>query len=302
MPVNKINVSQTVDWVLVNDPTKEELKKVSDDYSLDWYQVQNCLNPDHLPAYELAGNSYFIMTRWFSAQPGQHLHTLQEITSKIAIFYSTDFIITIQKTEAPFFKTDLVDKYFTNGNSAISTSTNVLALILLLVLKTYESAAFKLSEQMDEYESTILLKTLKPAMLKGLYYLKRKAGICKRLIILTSEVINYIKSLEVEENIKRDIDDVELKLVTWFDQVLDDVNNLLNTYLSLSAYKTNDVMKILTIFSVFFMPLTFIVGIYGMNFEFMPELRSRWGYPLVMTSMVIITTGIFLWFRKKKWL
>ncbi len=148
---------------------------------------------------------------------------------------------------------------------------------MLYVLKTFENTALKLSEQIDDYENTILLKTLKAPMLKGLYYLKRKTGICKRLIILTGEVINYTKSLGVEENIKRDIDDIQLKLVTWFDQVLDDVNNLLNTYLSLSAYKTNDVMRILTIFSVFFMPLTFIVGIYGMNFDFMPELRMKWG-------------------------
>jgi magnesium transporter len=61
-------------------------------------------------------------------------------------------------------------------------------------------------------------------------------------------------------------------------------------------------MRVLTIFSVFFMPLTFIVGIYGMNFDYMPELKMKYAYPIVMASMVFIIIGIFAWFKRKKWL
>ena len=61
-------------------------------------------------------------------------------------------------------------------------------------------------------------------------------------------------------------------------------------------------MKVLTIFSVFFMRLTFIVGIYGMNFEFMPELKEKWGYPGVIILMAIVTVLIYSWFKRKKWL
>ena len=75
--------------------------------------------------------------------------------------------------------------------------------------------------------------------------------------------------------------------------VLDNVTNLMNLYISFSSQKTSDVMKILTIFSVFFMPLTFIAGIYGMNFDFMPELRQKWGYPGVMILMLIVVAIIY---------
>jgi len=77
---------------------------------------------------------------------------------------------------------------------------------------------------------------------------------------------------------------------------------LLNVYFSASSQRTNDTMRILTIFSVFFMPLTFIVGIYGMNFKFMPELEWKKGYPAVMILMGIITLLIYIWFKRKKWL
>lgn len=302
MSLQTIQTSDCVNWVDLSNPGEDELRQITDEYKLDWHQVKNCLLPDHLPAYEMVGTGYFIMTCWFSTPPKHHMHTFQEMTSKIAIFYSKDFIITIHNNKPPFFEEEQVKKFFKNNNGFSCTANNILAFIVLMILRSYETAAVKLSEQIDEYESTILLKHLKPQMLKGLYYLKRKAGICKRLIMLTGEIVNFVKSLEVDVNTKRDIDDIQLKLSIWYDQIIDDLNNLLNTYLSLSAYKTNDVMKILTIFSVFFMPLTFIVGIYGMNFKFMPELTTKWGYPIVLAIMAMITVGIFLWFRKRKWL
>jgi magnesium transporter len=74
----------------------------------------------------------------------------------------------------------------------------------------------------------------------------------------------------------------------------------MNMYLSVNAQKTNDVMKLLTVFSAFFLPLTFIAGIYGMNFKFMPELEGKYSYFVILGLMAILSILIFYWFRRKK--
>ena len=76
----------------------------------------------------------------------------------------------------------------------------------------------------------------------------------------------------------------------------------MNTYLSLMSNKTNDVMKMLTVISSIFIPLTFVVGWYGMNFSKMPETRTWWGYPAVIAVMGVITVALLIWFRRKGWL
>jgi magnesium transporter len=98
----------------------------------------------------------------------------------------------------------------------------------------------------------------------------------------------------------QDIKDQVLGLIHSSDEVIDDTSNLLNTYLSINAQKSNDVMKLLTVFSAFFLPLTFIVGVYGMNFDNMPELRHEYGYFAVMGFMLIIVIWIYIWFKRRR--
>lgn len=110
-------------------------------------------------------------------------------------------------------------------------------------------------------------------------------------------VIGKKKSNELQ-----DIGDSQVKLQLFYDQLSEDSQNLVSTYMSYSAQKTNEVMKVLTLFSAYFLPLTFIVGIYGMNFDHMPELRHRYGYPIIMLMMLLIFLLIFFWFKRRKWL
>src|SRR3546814_167327 len=96
--------------------------------------------------------------------------------------------------------------------------------------------------------------------------------------------------------------DLQLRLSILYNEVVDESNHLLNIYISFTSQRTGEVMRVLTIFSVFFMPLTFIVGIYGMNFDFMPELGWHYGYFFTLGAMLVITVIIYFWFKRKRWL
>ena len=100
----------------------------------------------------------------------------------------------------------------------------------------------------------------------------------------------------------QDIRDNHKKLILFYDQLNEDAQNLLSTYMSYNGQKTNEVMKVLTLFSAYFLPLTFIVGVYGMNFKYMPELSWEYGYPITIGLMLLVFIFIYLWFRKRKWL
>ena len=80
------------------------------------------------------------------------------------------------------------------------------------------------------------------------------------------------------------------------------VSGLIDIYLSSMSNKTNEVMKVLTVVATIFIPLTFIVGLYGMNFKYMPELNHPLGYPAVLAFMLIVAVGMLIYFRKKRWI
>jgi magnesium transporter len=286
-------------WIDIVQPTQTELAEISAKYDLHEYTLRDCLEPDHLPKHEDMGDTHFVITRILNDEQPDKVRTVQQISSKIAIFYNKDFIITVHRLPQPFL--ELVKNKYVETKRCKNTN-ELVTRIIWYVLHSYDKPAIELSNEVDEYQEKIFLRALTPVMMEDLYFIKRKADICYKLLVLTGEVINTIPTTKTDSVAFQDLLDLHVKLSHLYDQAHDDVTNLLNIYLSLSAQKTNDVMKVLTIFSVFFMPLTFIVGVYGMNFKFMPELSEKWGYPGVLALMVVVSIGVYIWFKRKKWL
>ena len=100
----------------------------------------------------------------------------------------------------------------------------------------------------------------------------------------------------------RDVYDHSIRIIESLDSYRELISGLLDIYLSTISNKMNAVMKVLTIFAAIFIPLTFIAGIYGMNFEFMPELKWKFSYPILLGIMASLGIGMLLFFKKKKWL
>lgn len=289
---------ENFEWTDVAQPTPEELTSLARQYKLHPHTVADCLEPDHLPKFEMTDNTGFIITRKY-APKDEFADTIQELSSKVALFFSDGFLISIHRLPQPFLN-DINERYVSKG---LCKSVQVLVLrVVEEVLNSYVKPGLTLSDEIDRYESLIFLKKNIPDLQQNIYYIKRKAGVTKKIIKLTEEVITLLEKQYGASSEMEELWDMYTKVETLYDQVYDDAHALTNVYLAISAQRTNEVMRLLTIFSVFFMPLTFIVGIYGMNFDWMPELRVWWGYPVVMGIMVFITLVIFGWFRWKKWL
>jgi magnesium transporter len=282
-------------WIDVSNPSESEIKQISKEFKLHKYTLRDCLQPDHLPKNENIGNMQFAITRILLNNIPVESHTVQGISSKVAIFYNANLVVTVHRIKQPFLK-----KIF--EASSYDSSIELVTKINWYILQSYENTVSALSKTIDDFEELIFLKPLTKEMLKDLYLIRRKASVCMKLILLTKEVINKIPIENNDIVVLQDLKDLHLKLSTLFEQAHEDSTHLLDIYLSLSSKNSNEVMKVLTIFSVFLLPPTFIVGLYGMNFAFMPELHYRWSYPIVIVVIIAITVIVYLWFKRKNWL
>lgn len=300
MPISDWSENNTqFKWIDVQNPTVEELKQISMKYKLHRYTVMDCLQSDHLPKQENLGNMQFVITRFLVDNQSLKAHTIQEVSSKLAIFYNAELIITVHRLKQPFLKAIRIQHAENGGYRSVS---ELVTKIVWQVLHSYDQPALDVSQQIDDIEEHVFMKPLTKVLLEDIYLIRRKASVCLKLLLLSKEVINKIPSIDIETSVLQDAKDLHLKLVTLFEQAHEDSTHLLDIYLSLSSKNSNEVMKVLTIFSVFLLPPTFIVGLYGMNFEYMPELHHRYAYPIVLGVIISITAIIYFWFKRKGWL
>lgn len=278
-------------WIDICSPNKEDLDKIAKDYNLDYFQIRDSLESGHLPKFEKQEKYNFLILRAFTAKFDDRITNINELSNKIAFFFSDKKVITIHRASFDFL-----------DNLPIKP-TNTEELVTYFIRKmtqTFEQPAKLLGDKNDEIEKTIFLKDYTKISLEDLYYQKTQTRITKKLLQITQSVILQIEVMEKSKTALQDIKDKLLSLVLSYDEVLENSNTLLNTYMSVNAQKSNDVMKLLTIFSAFFLPLTFIAGIYGMNFENMPELKTQSGYFIILGVMIIIALIIYLWFKRKR--
>lgn len=286
------------EWIDITNPEKAELNEIATKYDLHKALVEDSLQPEHLPKFEMVGDTHFIILRVYSSIAPKEADTIQEVTDKIAVFIGTNFIITIHRRDYDFLH-QIKTKYVDTRKS--TTPYYLLFRIIYAALSSYEIPTAELARELDVFEPKIFLQEKSQSLLKNLYYIKRKASVIDFIFDLSRSILENLKGKIASTHFSQLKDEI-LRLQTKAKHVIENVANLLNIYISLSSQRTNEVVRVLTIFSVFFMPLTFIVGIYGMNFEHMPELGWKYGYLYTMIFMVGITIAIFIWFKRKGWL
>jgi magnesium transporter len=295
-------------WVDVVNPTPVELADVARRYNLHPTSVEDSLEPEHLPKYERIGSTTFIIVRAIDNAAAGDCSTLHEMTRKVAIFYSNDFLITIHRTEQPFL-TEIIEQYRTIAppDGVEERRKGFLPRLLIEIINgaiaTYQKPLEEAETAIDMFEATVFGEHEFTGLLRRIYLVKRRVTLMRRMLSHTLDAVKkLVPGSETTVPLYQDLRESVESMHFYADELLEDVNNLLSMQLALASHRTNEVVRVLTVFSVFFLPLTFIVGIYGMNFQYMPELREHWGYPAVMAGMGFVTLVIYLWFRRRGWL
>lgn len=299
-------------WIDIFNPKKSDIEALANEFGLHSTSVQDCLDPEHLPKFERLSSYNFIILRAFDDKASFESDTVEELTRKIAIFFTDNFIITIHRKDQAFLA-KLRDKWRLEFETRESISSSLmLASLMKEILLTYEAPVDEGLNLLESYEMGIFnAHGAKPFTLESGYYLKRKAFVFKRVLRMSFDaLLKIIGTGETSHTpFYHDLRETLDSLYFYADELVESANALLNLHISLqqqktneASHRTNEVMRILTIFSVFFMPLNFLASIYGMNFEFMPELHLRFAYPIVLSVMFTTALAIYLWFRRKGWM
>ncbi|HPW88581.1 magnesium transporter [Kaistella chaponensis] len=300
MAIEIIYRNDHCEWIDVEAPTEEDLNFLHDRYEINTLLLEDTIDPNHLPKFEQDHLVKFFLMRENTELERANLNTISDISTKLGIFLVKDVIITVHrmKNRSIFeFKKEI------KGSENTEINSEKIALNLALkVMKSFDDESKNLMETMDNIENEIFLKnTNNSNQIRRLYQLKRKSGLNARILNVSSDWIDKFKLLKLDDAEITDLKDKHKDVITDFEHLNAQVTNLISMFLAMSDQKANQVMKVLAIYSMYFFPITFIAGIYGMNFDNMPELHQPLGYFLTLGLMGFISLLTFIFVRKKRW-
>ncbi|MBK1897411.1 magnesium transporter CorA family protein [Chryseobacterium paridis] len=299
MPIDTIYRNSHCEWVDVEAPTAEDLQFLHERYEINNLLLEDTLDPNHLPKYEEDGNVKFFLLRESTELERKNLNTISDISTKIGIFLLGNTIITVHRMKTRSISE--TKKQLSASKTDISPQ-NVALMIALLIMKSFDDESISLLETMDNIENEIFLKnTNHTTQIRRLYKLKRKSGLNSRVLIISTDAVDKFKLLNLQDSEFVDLKDKHKDVVADFDHLNIQITNLISMFLALSDQKANQVMKVLAIYSVYFLPITFIAGVYGMNFDNMPELHHKHGYYFTLGLMALIVIVTFIYARRKQW-
>lgn len=306
-------------WLDVVEPTRDELIELAAAHGLHLTSVEDSLQPEHLPKYEHVGtadgeenpDALFIIVRAYDELARPEAFTMQQLTRKLALFVSPKVLLTIHRQDQPY-----IQKIRETWSSRVVKPDSLAHVVNDLfrgVIDSYDKPIAQLLDGQTQLEARTFRRDSDDNMLEDGYFVRRRASVYSYMLSLTGDILANLLTLKSfskgSRPFFRDLKDKCERLSFYADDIRDNVDNILSLYLALSAqatnaasHKTNEVMRLLTVFSAFFLPLNFIASIYGMNFEFMPELKWRLGYYTTLTAMALVATSIFVWFRRKGWM
>jgi magnesium transporter len=289
-------------WIGLHEPTEEEFEVVRVEFGLHELAVEDAVNAHQRPKLERYGDSLLLVLK--TARYVAKEEVVQ--TGEILIFLGEGFIVAVRHGEASGLKEvrkslELRPDFLANGPSA------VLYGIVDRVVDDYLPVVAGLEDDIEEVEAAVF-SSIRDYPVERIYYLKREvlefrratAPLLMPLNQLAVQPIAVIRP-EVREYF-RDVYDHLLRVNEQVEAFRDLLTSILEANLTQMNIRQNEDMRRISAWVAIAVVPTMIAGIYGMNFEYMPELRSPLGYPMVLLGMLVICSGMYVFFRKQDWL
>lgn len=293
-----------VNWITISgshDPGTVEA--IGKEFGLHPLVMEDILDTFHRPKQEEVGNYIFLVLKMLSYnQETKDIHSEQ-----VSIILGPHYVITFQEQEREIFEPVRQRIRKSHGRLRQMSADYLFYRLLDTIVDNYFLVLEGIGEEIETLEE-LLLENPTREHLPMIHKLKRDMISLRKVVWPLREVINGLIDNEsplIDEKTDpflRDVYDHILQLIDTADLYREMISVLQELYLSGISNKMNEVMKVLTIIATIFIPLTFIVGIYGMNFEVMPELKWKYGYYFVWGVMVLVAGFLYFFFKRKKWL
>jgi magnesium transporter len=306
----KINIDPLADfktWINVDGIHQPEvIQEIGHIFNLHPLLLEDILNTNQKPKVEYYGENILYCT--FKTIDYNTISKELEI-EHVSFVLGNNFLLTFQEEGSE----DRFDEIYHRLKASIGKTRKfgtdyLMFSIIDLEIDNYMEVIQKIDADLDTLEEDII-NNPKEKNQNQLYGFKREISSIRKLTVPVRDMLNslllYNENELIRENTKlyfRDAHDHASQVVETLDSNREMIASLMDLYLSQVSNKMNNVMKVLTVISVIFMPLTFIVGVYGMNFDNMPELHWHFGYFIVLSVIFILTVFMLIYFKKKNWL
>lgn len=280
------------------------LEQLGEEFNLHPLVLEDILNTDHRPKLEDMGPYIFLVLKCFTAEPT----SITEVRSEqISLIFGADFVLSLQEKESDLL-VPIRERIRQSKGKIRKAGADFLAhAILDAVVDSYFSLLEDIGEEIEDCEES-LVNHPSSVILRRIHYLKRNMTLLRKAVWPLREAVAALERSEsplIAESTNiyfRDVYDHTIQVMDTIETYRDTLSGMLDIYLSSLSNRMNEIMKVLTIIATIFIPLTFLAGVYGMNFEYMPELKWRWGYIALWGVMIAIALVMLKLFRKNKWL
>jgi magnesium transporter len=294
--------SPSATWIHVQgNVAPETLRELGEIFGLHPLALEDVLNTGQRPKMDVYDRQVFVVM----AMP--EVADRKVKVDQFSAFLGERFLITFHTGASDPFES-VRKRMQTAGNKVRGRGTDYLLYTLLDMVVDHGFPILEaFGDEVQGLEEEVLGRPNGQAVHR-IHALRRELVLLRRTLWPQREVVNGLLRdesdlLGPETRIYlRDCYDHAVQLIDLLESYRDVLASLLDVYYSVLSMRLNDIMRVLTLIATIFIPLTFIVGIYGMNFEYMPELHWRFGYPLVLAGMLLIAVGMLYYFRRKRWL